>query len=90
MEGEVFAQNVLGSNIPPTAQEASNARMVNGVNGVKKSTADTLQGPRKPWEQVHFDPALKPKDYQIKGISKSRHEGVYIGYSFSTAFRHSR
>lgn len=51
-------------------QEASSRRLVNGVNGVngiKSSLPELLETPRKPWEKVSFDPALKPKDYQIKG-----------------------
>ena len=63
--------------MPPSAQKEAGARVANGVQG---STADSHHRPRKPWEQVHFDPALKPKDYQIKGILKTWYEKGCIGY----------
>ncbi|KAJ9606387.1 hypothetical protein H2200_009348 [Cladophialophora chaetospira] len=67
MEGEVFAEDVLASKMFSTAQNASNARLVNGCNGVKTFTASDLENPKKPWEHVRFDPGLKPKDYGIEG-----------------------
>ncbi|KEF52475.1 uncharacterized protein A1O9_11317 [Exophiala aquamarina CBS 119918] len=67
MEGEVFAQNVLGDGKPPKAQSTLSTKTVNSVNTLQSSFTISLGKPRKPWENVHFDAALKPKDYQIKG-----------------------
>lgn len=70
MEGEVFADNVLGSKMPHQGHETLNAKLVNGisgVNGVVSSAATMVEVPRKPWEKVHFASALKPKQYQIEG-----------------------
>lgn len=72
MEGEVFAENILGNKVPSTAQQDSQkdspgGKTPNGVHVVKEPGTITHEKIRKPWEQVHFDPALKPKDYQIEG-----------------------
>lgn len=76
MEGEVFEKDVLENKMPPTKhQDLPNGKLVNGVNGVNGVQHPDLkvpQAPRKPWESVHFDPSLQPKDYQIKGECGSR------------------
>ncbi|KIW87099.1 uncharacterized protein Z519_12210 [Cladophialophora bantiana CBS 173.52] len=68
MESEIFAQNMLGNKMSSAVQQdTSSGRLVGGIDGIKNSPSSVPEAPRKPWEQVCFDPALKPEDYQIKG-----------------------
>jgi hypothetical protein len=71
MEGELFAENILKvkSSSSSTVQLRSKTAQSGSVGGMERSTEKGLTGvsPRKPWETVHFDPRLKPHDYQIEG-----------------------
>jgi hypothetical protein len=63
MEGEIFAEDILGGNRSPLQTDKPMMKLTNSVHQIPDATK-----PRKPWEQVRFDPELKPKDYQIKGM----------------------
>jgi hypothetical protein len=39
------------------------------TNGHMVNSCQSKKPPRKPYEGVHFDPSLKPKNYQIKGTN---------------------
>lgn len=72
MEGGVFAENLVNGGVPPAHSHA-----VNGVylNGEKKLSTPWRGPPRKPWENVVFDPKLKPKSYQIAGEKDTSYAG---------------
>lgn len=68
MEGEIFAENILGDKMPSTAhQDSFGGKPLNHVHVVKDHSTMTREKIRKPWEQVHFDPTLKPRDYHMEG-----------------------
>lgn len=69
MEGEIFAKNILDVKGSSSTQLGLSAAPPIGINDVDMSTENAQNGvsPRKPWEDVKFDPKLKPYDYQIEG-----------------------
>ena len=68
MEGELFEYDVLSTKMPSTMQQDQPSRkLVNSLSNGQFSNGDGPDMPRKPWEDVRFDPVLKPKQYHIKG-----------------------